>query len=103
VTNEAGPVVFTGKDVDRKARVVFKPAAGYTTSARRNQITGTVVLRAILASSGQVERIIALKALPDGLTERAILAARMVRFIPAVKEGQWVSQYIQMEYTFNLY
>jgi len=98
-----GPAVFSGREVDRKARVVLKPAAAYTTIARRNQITGTVVLRVVLASSGHVEKITALKALPDGLTERAILAARTLRFIPAVKEGQWVSQYIQLEYTFNLY
>jgi TonB family protein len=103
VASTAGPTVFTGKDVTRKARIVFKPAAGYTTTARRNQITGTVVLRAVLASSGHVERIVALKPLPDGLTERAILAARTMRFIPAVKDGQWVSQYIQIEYAFNLY
>jgi TonB family protein len=99
----SGPAVFTGREVDRKARVVLKPAAAYTTTARRNQITGTVVLRAVLASSGQVERITALKALPDGLTESAIQAARTLRFIPAVKGGQWVSQYIQLEYSFNLY
>ena len=98
-----GPAVFSGREVTRKARIVLKPAAGYTEEARKSQLTGTVVLRAVLASSGQVERIVALKPLPLGLTEKAILAARSVRFIPAVKDGQWVSQYIQFEYNFNLY
>jgi TonB family protein len=83
--------------------VVAKPEAGYTEEARRNQVTGTVVLKAILSSSGRVQSITAVKQLPNGLTEKAIMAARNIRFIPAVKDGKYVSQYILIEYTFNLY
>ena len=41
--------------------------------------------------------------LPHGLTERALIAARKINFTPAVKDGQAVSMYIQLEYNFNLY
>jgi hypothetical protein len=37
------------------------------------------------------------------LTEKAISAARMIKFMPAMKDGRAVSQYIQIEYNFNLY
>ena len=95
--------VFSGKDVNSKARVLSKPEPQYTEEARKNQITGTVVLRAVFTSGGQVTNIKAVSGLPFGLTERAIAAARQIRFVPATKDGHQVSMYIQLEYNFNLY
>jgi TonB family protein len=95
--------VFTTKEVTRKAVIVSRPPPQYTEAARRNAVTGTVVLRAVFNSGGQVTNIRAIKGLPDGLTEKAILAARNIRFIPAMKEGRYVHQYIQIEYNFSLY
>jgi TonB family protein len=83
--------------------VLSKPEAGYTEEARKSCITGTVVLRAIFSDSGEVTGIRAVKSLPDGLTEKAIAAARKIRFVPAVKDGHPVSVYMQLEYVFNLY
>ena len=95
--------VFSGKDVSSKARVLSKPEPQYTEEARKNQITGTVVLRAVFTSGGQVTNIRAVSGLPYGLTERAIAAARQIKFVPATKDGRQVSMYIQLEYNFNLY
>jgi len=41
--------------------------------------------------------------LTDGLTLKAVQAARQIRFIPATVNGQPVSQWVQIEYNFNLY
>jgi len=95
--------IFSGKEVNSKARVLSKPEPQYTEEARKNQITGTVVLRAVFTSGGQVTSIRAVNGLPFGLTERAIAAARQIRFTPATKDGRPVSMYIQLEYNFNLY
>src|SRR5882762_3202149 len=95
--------VFSGHDVNTKARVLSKPEPQYTEEARKNQVTGTVVLRAVFTSGGQVTGIKAVSGLPYGLTERAIAAARQIRFVPATKDGHAVSMYIQLEYNFNLY
>jgi TonB family protein len=95
--------IFSGKEVNAKARVLSKPEPQYTEDARKNQITGTVVLRAVFTSGGQVTSIRAVSGLPFGLTERAIAAARQIRFTPATKDGRPVSMYIQLEYNFNLY
>jgi TonB family protein len=95
--------VFSGKDVTSKARVLSKPEPQYTEEARKNQITGTVVLRAVFTSGGQVTNIRSVSGLPFGLTERAIAAARQIKFSPAMKDGRPVSMYIQLEYNFNLY
>lgn len=95
--------IFSGKEVSSKARVLSKPEPQYTEEARKNQITGTVVLRAVFTSGGQVTSIRAVSGLPFGLTERAIAAARQIKFSPAMKDGHAVSMYIQLEYNFNLY
>lgn len=95
--------VFKTNQVSQRPRVLAKPEAGYTEEARKSAITGTVVLRAIFSDSGEVTGIRAVKSLPDGLTEKAIAAARKIRFVPAVKDGHPVSVYMQLEYVFNLY
>ena len=95
--------IFSGKDVTSKARVLSKPEPQYTEEARKNAVTGTVVLRAVFTSGGQVTNIRAVSGLPYGLTERAIAAARQIRFTPATKDGRPVSMYMQLEYNFNLY
>jgi TonB family protein len=94
---------FAGSQVEQRARVLFKPEPTYTEDARKNQVTGTVMLRVVFASNGDVVQIRAVHTLPYGLTERAIAAARQIKFVPAVKGGHPVSVFMQLEYNFNLY
>ncbi|HLL16840.1 MAG TPA: energy transducer TonB [Pyrinomonadaceae bacterium] len=95
--------VFSAKEVTQKASVNAKPEPLYTEWARRFQITGTVRLRLVLGASGEVEGIAVAARLAHGLTDEAIKAARRVSFTPAVKDGRPVSQYITIEYNFNIY
>jgi TonB family protein len=95
--------VMSGKNVTNKALIVMKPEPRYTEAARLNRVTGTVVLRAVFSESGTVKSIRAVSGLPNGLTEQAIVAARRIKFIPAIKDGHFVSMYFQLEYNFNLY
>lgn len=94
---------FVGREVDRKAILIMKPEPAYTEAARQKQITGTVVLKTVFSSNGSVVNIVTVNGLPDGLTEKAIDAARKIKFIPAVKDGKFVSMWMQLEYNFNLY
>jgi len=95
--------IFSGREVTSKAKVLSKPEPTYTEAARKNQITGTVVLRAVFSSGGSVTNIHAVSGLPDGLTERAIAAAKQIRFVPATKDGRPVSMWMELQYNFNLY
>ena len=95
--------LLTGKEVDRKPILIMKPEPSYTEEAKAKQITGTVVLRVVFASTGSVTNIRTANELSDGLTGRAIDAARKIKFIPAVKDGKFVSMWMQLEYNFHLY
>jgi TonB family protein len=95
--------VYPAPLVTERARVLAKPEPQYTEEARRNQITGSVVLRVVFSRTGEVTNIRAIHALPFGLTERAIAAARQIQFRPATRDGRPVNVYMQLEYNFNLY
>jgi TonB family protein len=94
---------FKPSEVDQKARILTRPEPQYTEEARANLVTGTVVLRAVFSANGEVTNVRLVSGLPDGLTERAVEAAFGIRFVPAIKDGRPVSQYIQIEYNFSLY
>jgi TonB family protein len=95
--------IFTGKEADKKARLGMKPGPRYTEDARRNQVTGTVIIKAVFTSAGNVSNISIVSGLPFGLTENAIAAAKKIKFIPAMKDGHYVSMWMQLEYNFALY
>jgi TonB family protein len=99
----AAKEIYPAREVTQRARVLFKPEPQYTETARKNGTTGTVILRVVFSSSGEVTNIQAVQKLGDGLTEKAIAAAHLIRFVPATRLGQPVSMYMQLEYNFNLY
>jgi TonB family protein len=94
---------FSVREVTQKARIISKPEPAYTTEARQNNVSGTVVLKVVFGADGVVRNIRAVSGLPFGLTERAIAAARQLRFSPAMKDGRPVSQSVVIEYNFNPY
>jgi outer membrane biosynthesis protein TonB len=62
-----------------------------------------VALKGVISTDGRITSIRILKRLPHGLTQACVAAAKQIRFTPAVKDGQTVFQFIQLEYNFNLY
>jgi len=95
--------IHVGRETDKKAVLVMKPEPIYTEAARRNLVAGTVVLKVVFSSAGSITNIRTVAGMPDGLTEQAIEVAKKIKFIPAVKDGKFVSMWMQLEYNFNLY
>src|SRR2546430_368762 len=94
--------VYQPQEVSQKARIISKAIPTYTEAARMHNINGRVALTAVLCRSGHVTDIQVVKGLSYGLTEGAIAAAKQVKFEPAQKDGQTVSQAIDLEYGFSL-
>lgn len=86
-----------------KPTILYKERAKYTEEARQNKIQGAVVLSLVFNANGSISEIRVVRGLPDGLTEKAIEAARKIRFNPAVKNGTPVSVRGTLEFNFNLY
>jgi TonB family protein len=83
--------------------ILYREKAKYTEEARQNKIQGTVVLQVVFNVNGTISDIRVIRGLPDGLTEKAIEAAKKIRFNPAVKSGTPVSVRGNLEFSFNLY
>ena len=63
----------------------------YTDEAVQNKVEGKIVLQFVVCSNGRVSDITIDEQLSFGLTERAIVAIRKVRFQPALLGTQPVS------------
>jgi TonB family protein len=86
----------------RPPTLLYKEKAKYTDEARRNGVQGIVVLNVIFAADGTITSIKVMRGLPDGLNEKAIEAAKKIRFRPAIKNGQPVSVRGNLHFSFNL-
>lgn len=84
-------------------KILSKPKAEYTDAARTNQVQGTVTLRVTFLANGTIGSVTPVSGLPDGLTQQAINAAKMIRFEPAKRDGKPISITKQFQYSFTLY
>jgi TonB family protein len=103
VTQEPGSQT-KDKQMRRRARplILYKEKAQYTQEARDNNVEGTVVLRVVFGADSQINIIEVIRGLPHGLTEKAVEAAKKIRFEPATKDDQPVSVPGKLEYVFKL-
>ncbi len=95
-----GPA-YQAAEVSRRAKIVSIPEPLFSEEARANYVSGRVVVNGVLCRTGQVTDIQVVRSLPYGMTGNALQAARRIKFVPAAKDGENVSQYFQIEYGFN--
>ena len=93
---------YQTNEVDTRAEILFRPEPKYTDEARRVGVQGVVILKLLLSADGQIDRIRVVRRLPYGLTESAIRAACGLKFNPALKDGQKVPEWLNVEYGFSL-
>jgi len=93
---------YEAKEVDVKAEVRAGKLPGYTREARRVGVEGVVALKVLLLADGTIGRVRVIRRLPYGLTENAIRVACEIKFKPALKAGQPVAQWLNVQYTFRL-
>lgn len=95
-----GERIYTGREVDKKAFIISKPAPHYPENALRAGVKGKVILRAILSANGRVTHMEVLSGLSMGLNEASLAAASQIKFLPARKNREAVSEWVKLEYTF---
>jgi protein TonB len=84
-------------------KIIAKPKATYTDAARINNVQGSVLVKVTLLASGQIGSVTAVRGLPHGLTERAIAAARQIKFEPKKINGIPQTTIVTFDYGFNIY
>jgi len=96
------PIVYM-MTPDLRPKIIHREKAVYTCRAKEEKIEGRVVLQVVFNKNGRIMDIIPIKELPHGLTEQAIGTAYLIKFTPAMKDGQPVSVRGSLEYVFDLY
>jgi TonB family protein len=86
----------------RSARILSQAQPLYTAEARSKGTQGDVMLRVTLGADGAVSDVETITTLPDGLTEQARKAARLIKFVPATRNGSPVDEVKTITYSFNL-
>ncbi|HWN99830.1 MAG TPA: TonB family protein [Blastocatellia bacterium] len=94
--------VFSVSNVTSRPQILARPVPGYTEDARRAQVEGSVKLSVVLNANGTISDIRVTRGLGYGLDEKAIEAARELRFVPAQKDGHTVSVRVFLEFKFAL-
>ncbi len=86
-----------------EVKILTKPVPGYSDSARYRGTQGEILLAVLFDSSGEIGRVLVLKGLPNGLSERAVKAAKAIKFEPAKENGNPVSVVKRIQYNFTIY
>jgi tetratricopeptide (TPR) repeat protein len=94
---------ITGMTATLKPTILHRERARVTDAASNAGVNGTVVLLVVFAEDGLMKHILVIQGLSHGLTERAIEAARKIKFTPAMRDGKPVSVIGYLEYTFKQY
>lgn len=100
--SESGSVRESGDSIT-PPRIISKATAPYTDAAKRNNVSGKVVLVVTFLASGEIGDIEIRKGLDHGLTESAINAARQIKFVPAMQGGKAITQKQSVSFTFCIY
>jgi TonB family protein len=83
--------------------LLYKPQARYTEAARRARMTGTIRLRVTFSENGNIAKISVLSGLKNGLTENAVVAARLIRFLPMEIDNKPIATTKTVVYSFDIY
>lgn len=84
-------------------KLLSKPRPAYTEMARFYEISGTIITRVTFLASGEIGAVTPITSLPFGLTQRAIEAAKSIRFEPMTRDGNPINVVKQVEYSFLIY
>ncbi len=88
---------------DVKAPVpLLQPAAPYSDAAREKKIEGVSLIGLIVDPQGMPQNIHVVRPLGYGLDEKAVETVRRYRFKPAMRNGEPIPLYVNVEMNFRL-
>jgi len=87
---------------DTKITILTNPRPDYTEDARKNKITGLVIVKSDFQADGDIGNPVVIRGLGHGLDEKAIDAVNKIVFVPAIKDGHFVKFLGTIRVSFSL-
>lgn len=94
---------FTGLALaqDTRLKILEQPKPELPLNYGTLDIQGNIILRVEFLEYGEIGEVTQVKTLPAGLTERAVAAAKKIKFQPEKKDGKAVTVVRQVEYFYS--
>ena len=86
----------------KAVEITYKPNPVYTDEARALKLEGDVLLDVIFGANGQLQVQRVTRGLGHGLDENAVKSAQLIRFKPAMRDGQAVDSEATLHVRFQL-
>lgn len=87
---------------DAPLKILHKPRAKYPRGGV-SCVQGSVLLKVRFLADETIGDIAVVRGLPHGLDQEAIEAARLIKFVPKIVNGVYVSSTWVVEYSFSIY
>ncbi len=86
---------------DSKLKILEKPLPERPQNYSSLDVQGSAVLRVQFLDFGEIGEVVVVKELPSGLTEKAVAAAKKIKFEPEKKDGKPVTVERTVEYLYS--
>jgi len=86
---------------DTRLKILEQPKPELPQNHSTSDIQGTVILNVEFLDFGGIGEVTPVRSLPAGLTEKAIAAAKKIKFEPEKHEGKAVTVTQQLEYAYS--
>ncbi|HEX4999739.1 MAG TPA: energy transducer TonB [Terriglobia bacterium] len=96
-----GPIRIPGGSVSAPVPLI-RPNPAYSEDARKNKISGSVLLEVVVRADGSVGDIRMVRGLGHGLDESSITTVKTWKFRPGMENGKAVPVRVTLEVTFKL-
>lgn len=100
--NFAQTVGETSNRQDSDVIITEKPIPEYTNAALQNSVEGKITARVTFKADGTIGKVFLLSYLPNGLNQKAIEAAKKIKFFPAMKNNVPITVTREVEFIFAL-
>ncbi len=99
---EGLPIVVEVENVTVPPKLIRKAEAVYPSKARKKGLEGKVIVRALIDTLGNVEKVTVIKSTNKIFNEPAIKAVKQYKFTPAKKGKKKVKVYVRIPVVFKL-
>jgi protein TonB len=93
---------YDAADVDKPPKVVRQMPVKFPPQARRDGITGKVVVRCLIKTDGKADKMEIVESEPAGVFDESAMATlKYWQFRPGVKSGEMVATWVKVPFKFE--